>query len=137
MIGKIVQLKKKNNWIQGIYRSPKASKPCKFKSSWELFVYKWLDASPLVIKWESECVAIPYVLRGEGKRYYPDILINGNLLIEIKPANQQNSEMNLKKFEAARGFCERRGWVFQVITKKEMTDTFLTEQVINAGKKKI
>jgi len=135
MEGKVLQVTQKNNWLQGVYRSPKASKLCKFKSSWELKVYQWLDNCPLVKRWEAECIVIPYVLFGKSKRYYPDLLINGNLLIEIKPKNQLKTRMNLKKFEAAERFCVIRGWIFKVITKEMMTDSYLTEQVLNAVKK--
>lgn len=131
MTGRILRAWKKNKWIQGIYQSPKSKKLNNFKSSWELRLYEFLDATPLVRSWETECVRIPYILRGKRKWYLPDILINGRLLIEVKPMNQIKWGINQAKFSSAKQFCKMKGWVFQVITKELMNPIYLSEQIKN------
>lgn len=134
MRGQILKLVKKNKWLQGIYKSPKSLKLNSFKSSWELGLYQWLDSSPLVKRWESECVKIPYIINGRKKYYLPDVLINNSLLLEIKPKNQIAWKMNQLKFKSAVSFCKLKGWRFQVITKELLNPIFLTEQIKKSKK---
>ena len=129
MIGQILKVRKKNNWLQGLYKSPKSRKLNNFKSSWELSFYRFLDNCKFVKNWESECVKIPYILEGKKKNYLPDVLINGKLLVEVKPKSQVNWTMNQKKFESARNFCAVRKWRFLIITKELMNPIYLTEQI--------
>ena len=77
------------------------------------------------------------------KRYFPDFVIetkNGDIyLIEVKPHKQtippkrstsksgktmltENKSwlVNQAKWKAARAYCARKGWVFKIITEKEL-----------------
>ena len=131
MKGEILRLTKKNNWLQGVYRSPKAQKLNSFKSSWELHFYEFLDECTHVYKWESEIVKIPYYFKLKWRNYLPDVLINGNYLIEIKPANQIAYPMNQAKFKAAKEYCLKKGWTFNIITKEHLANKiYLTEQIL-------
>jgi len=137
MMGKLLKITKKHNWIQGVYESPKSLKLHNFKSSWELTLYRFLDSSPLVEKWESECVKIPYFFNRKRRNYIPDVLINDQLLLEVKPMNQIRTQMNLAKFEAASNFCMMKRWTFRVITKERLTATHLSEEIISCKTKKL
>ena len=62
-----------------------------YRSSWELYVFNWLDRSKDVVAWNSEEIVIPYwdsTLR-KKRKYYLDVycmLSNGNEFFgEIKP----------------------------------------------------
>lgn len=137
MQGKVLKKWRKGKWYQGIYQSPKSRKLNNFKSSWELKLYQFLDYSPLVETWDSECVQIPYYLKGRYKLYYPDVLINKTLLLEVKPKHQISTAMNQAKFKYAKRYCDQRGWTFQIITKELMTPVYLTEQVKKTKKTKL
>jgi hypothetical protein len=118
MKGRILKVVKKNNWIQGIYKSPQSPRLQKFRSSWELNLFQFLDECNNVNSWESEIVAIPYKYGNKWRRYYPDLLINHKLLIEVKPAGQIATPMNVAKFKAAQLFCKSKGWTFMIVTKE-------------------
>lgn len=130
MKGRIIRSWKKNKWFQGIYKSPKSQKLSRFLSSWELQLFQFLDECNLVRNWESECVKIPYKYRGRWKKYLPDVLINGNLLVEVKPLKQVGYVINKAKFEAAKTFCRTKGWRFMIWNKELISNNiYLMEQI--------
>jgi len=114
---------------------------CIFRSLWERQVFRWLDDHPKVVKWSSEEIIVPYRCKTDGKmhRYYTDLKIkmdNGKTyIIEIKPKAQVkepkvrsrktkkyiNEVMtyvkNQSKWEAAREYCNDRGWEFAIWTE--------------------
>lgn len=102
-----------------------------------------LDNDPNIIEWSSEEIAVPYQspLDNNIHRYFPDFRVKDNTghtyLVEIKPAKEtvqpvHKSTMrrflkesatfaiNLKKWEAARRYCEQRGWSFKILTEIEL-----------------
>lgn len=114
----------------------------RYMSSWELSFDKFLDGNPNILRWSSECVAIPYIKPTDGKihRYYPDYWIeyinkDGEViqeLVEIKPNSQARPgkkmstyekvqyAINLAKWESCVNFCNQRGIGFRVLTEKEL-----------------
>lgn len=114
----------------------------RFMSSWELNFFKFLDGNPNVLRWASECIAIPYIKPTDGKvhKYYPDIWIeyrnrDGEIrqeILEIKPKNQitlgkrpsQYEQLtwavNCSKWKAAQAFCESKGIKFRLLTENEL-----------------
>lgn len=108
------------------------------------------DENPNVLSWASEELCIPYLSPVDGKihKYYPDFLIElrnksgdvETLLIEVKPKKQTNPPkkpesgrmtrryinevktyaVNNAKWEAAEEVCKQRGWIFKLITEKEI-----------------
>ena len=116
----------------------------RYMSSWELQFDRFLDGNPNILRWSSECVAIPYVKPTDGKihRYYPDYWIeyinkDGEViqeLIEIKPKSQAGGKsvgrmtlyekaqyaINLAKWESCKRFCDQRGIVFRILTEDEL-----------------
>lgn len=121
---------------------------CEYRSSFELKAFKWLDTNPNVVQWSSERVIIPYFYPIDQKmhKYYVDLWVmirEGNnitqYLIEIKPDKQCRPptpsnrkkkstilyeqltwEKNKAKWNAAKQFCESKGWKFQLLTEKEL-----------------
>lgn len=121
-----------------------------FRSSWELSVMKFLDASPSVEKWGSEEFSIPYLKPTIDKvtgratmkvaNYFPDFLVvyrdkTGNQvkeILEIKPAKEALVEkaknaydklslaINMAKWKAAEEFAERNGMKFRVLTEHSL-----------------
>lgn len=121
-----------------------------FRSSYELYFFKWCDNNPRVLEWASEAVVIPYIspLDNKAHRYFVDnsivYRINENLikkfLVEIKPykqtippvnsARKKQSTIiteattyakNQAKWEAAKKWCKQRGDVeFMIITEKQL-----------------
>jgi hypothetical protein len=138
----------KHKFRQGVYtvknKEKYAGKKAPiFRSSWENSFMFYLDNHEKVKGWCSECVIIPYTFRGKTHRYYPDFLIvwedDKKQVIEIKPhretlpprKSQKKSQKtmiyeqltfskNMAKWEAAEGYCKKKGWEFKVLTEKDI-----------------
>ena len=119
-----------------------------FRSSWEHKYMKWLDHHSSIKSWQSEEFFIPYVspIDGRRHRYFPDFFVvvensNGGvdkLVVEIKPKKQSEPPkkqqrktkryiqevmtyaVNQYKWDAARNYCEERGYKFIVLTEDEL-----------------
>jgi len=116
-----------------------------FRSSYELKLLTYLDRHPEIVWYSSEELSIPYrsPIDRSLRRYYPDILCkrrNDILMIEVKPKFQRNPPVlaegkrmtashkravityaiNDAKWKAARAYCEDRGWIFKIMTEKEL-----------------
>lgn len=119
-----------------------------YRSSWELKLMLYLDAHPDVIEWASEELVIPYLSPVDGKvhRYFPDFYVrkrdrNGKietLIIEVKPLSQRRPPtlqkkatrryvnevrtwaINEAKWKSAILFCESKGWLFKLMSEKDL-----------------
>lgn len=120
-----------------------------YRSSWERTFCKYLDLNESVESWASEekCVWYYDPVTKKNRRYFPDFIIkyrnkDDNLMtemIEIKPAKQVKGPptnpkrrtkswmnevktyvTNQAKWDAARGYCEAKGWSFRIVTEKEL-----------------
>ena len=112
-----------------------------YRSLWERQAFRWLDDQEDILEWNSEEVVIPYRCKTDGRshRYFMDLYIKfktGQVyLVEIKPKKQTQPPKqpkrqtkryltevmtyakNTSKWDAAKDFCENRGWIFQVWTE--------------------
>lgn len=113
------------------------------------FITDYCDsATSPIIKWSSEEQIVHYKGKdGRLHRYFLDFYIelkNGKkvktYLIEIKPYEQvhlnknkvkkmrrkkaqyllEQYEKNLRKWQAAEKWCNKKGWIFKIITEKEL-----------------
>ena len=119
-----------------------------YRSSWELKFMRWCDRTPSVLKYGSEEFFVPYFNPVKNKvcRYFPDFIVTKinkegkkeTALIEVKPFKQtlpparqanmtrkyltevKNWGINEAKWNAAKSYCEDRGWSFHIFTEKEL-----------------
>ena len=114
-----------------------------YRSGWEFKYMMNLDHDPDVIAWSSEEMSIPYDSPVDRRthRYFPDFVVkrkDGKIyIIEIKPAGQTAAPkqtknrrkllnetatyaINQAKWKAADIFCQRNGYIFKIITEKEL-----------------
>lgn len=112
------------------------------------FFYRWCDKNDNVLQWGSESVVIPYKSPKDGRthKYFTDAVLKlktkkgpKNFLVEIKPDRQtrppkttgRKSKKNLLyeqvtwavnscKWEAARKWCEKKGFEFVILTEKHI-----------------
>lgn len=77
--------------------------------------WSWLSA-------ETKDMAIPYTnWEGKQKNYFPDFLINGTILIEIKPKNLHKSQAVQDKANAAKQYCLLKGWEYRLESSGKFT----------------
>lgn len=115
-----------------------------YRSLWETKAMRRFDMDPNVVEWSSESIVIPYHDKSTGRlrRYFPDFYFKRRdgrcFLVEVKPLREttpptRNGKTekrfltecltyvrNQSKWDAARRWCERRGWDFIVITEREL-----------------
>lgn len=113
-----------------------------YRSSWEYNFMAYLDSHPDVIGWASEPFRIPYynVFKRTNTVYVPDFFVQyldkrghkRNEIIEIKPMSQTVMEkargvqnkiqvaLNKLKWDAARKWCKKNGFVFVILTEEQL-----------------
>lgn len=113
------------------------------RSSWERAVCKFFDSNPLVVRWSSEEIVIPYICATDGRRhryftdFYCEMTSGKKLIIEVKPKAQtvpptlpksnrrtrsyKNALMtyakNASKWKAAQEFCRKNNMEFAIWTE--------------------
>ncbi len=122
-----------------------------YRSSWECKMCSWLDRTPEVLQWSNEETIIPYISPVDNRvhRYFPDFLyvIQTNKgietrLCEVKPKAQTKPpktpkrktqkylkeiatySVNSAKWLAAQQYCAKMGYIFEIITEKELGITW-------------
>lgn len=79
---------------------------------------EWFEEQPLTIEYQHE---------GKVRHYTPDfhLLERGDhVLIECKPECFTDKDENRHKFVAARKWCREGGWIFRVVTDREIRTGF-------------
>ena len=119
-----------------------------YRSGWEKKLMGWLDDNLNVISWSSEEIVIPYIspIDNRPHRYFVDFYVEAKgrdgsvkkMLLEVKPRAQTEEPkkqsrktkryinevvtygINQAKWNAAKDFCENRGWEFKLVTESEL-----------------
>lgn len=118
------------------------------RSSWEYFLCNFLDSSPIVEKWASEEISIPYISPKDGRdhKYFIDFFVvfkdGRKVFIEVKPHAQtlppampkrksRKAEgryaeeamiynVNQAKWHSARNFAKYNDATFEVFTEHHL-----------------
>lgn len=119
------------------------------RSSWEMSLARWLDATPAVLEWSSESLIIQYFnpVKQRIARYHPDFTAKirnkegrvNVFVIEIKPyketkpprssirkskktmlTEEKTYIVNQAKWQAAESYCKRHGYVFKIMTERDL-----------------
>lgn len=108
----------------GWHESTKIGK-VRYRSSWELAYYQYLDDNIEVISYKPEPFLLPYHFNNMSLNYIPDIIVwyadNHQELIEIKPNRLLKWPKNIAKIEAGQEYCALTGMVFVVLTEYELS----------------
>ena len=118
-----------------------------YRSSWEVRVMKYLDENDGVVWWASEEMNVKYISPVDGRvhRYFPDFVVKVRrkdnsstiFMLEVKPEAQTKLRqpkrvtkqyineaatyaVNQAKWKYAEEFCKDHGWVFKVVTEKDL-----------------
>ena len=118
--------------MQGIYEVSNpgkylGKKAPRYRSGWELAVFRMCDNHPAVLGWGSETHRIPYrnPLTGKNSTYVPDLLLvykdakggNHAEMVEIKPAKQTLAEAKTQVDKAAAvvNHANRKAWDLELL----------------------
>jgi TnsA endonuclease N terminal/TnsA endonuclease C terminal len=110
-----------------------------FESALERDLYLLLDFDPAVAHFEEQPVTITYQDPvGVNRRYTPDVLVQytptlrgqrdyRSVLYEIKYRDDLRTHWHAyrAKFKAARRYARSQGWVFRLITEREIRTPYL------------
>lgn len=119
-----------------------------YRSGWEKKCMENFDMNTSIISWSSEEIVIPYRSPVDGKihRYFVDFYVEAinsdntikHMLIEVKPFAQTQEPkipkkrtkrfltevvtygINQAKWNAAKQYCDLKGWEFKLITEQEL-----------------
>lgn len=109
----------------------------------------WLDKSPNVKWWSSEEMSLTYFnpVDKDFHNYYPDFIFCQKVgkdkervvMLEVKPYKQTQPPIkpktrmtkryleelatygkNLAKWDAAKAYCDKNGWKFQILTENDV-----------------
>lgn len=115
---------------KGVHRSRKllnSSREAHYRSGWELAYMQYLDTDPTVLGYFYEAFYVEYKSNMKSKRmrkYYPDVIIirtDATIeMIEIKPQCFLTKRINLKKFDAAKKWCEEHHIEYKIVTEHHL-----------------
>jgi hypothetical protein len=95
--------------------------------------YLWLlDFEEDVAAFEEQPLTIDYTHEGKTHRYTPDFRVRQagrDLLVECKPLALVDTDDNRRKFAAAEAWCAVHGYLFRVVTEREIRSGFRLENV--------
>ena len=109
--------------IIGRFPSVKLGRSVEFESLIERDYIYLLDFDTAVTWFAEQPFTIEYQHEGKKLTYTPDfhVIRDGQqIVVECKPAKYVNSAINQRKFQAARAWCEAKGWHFEVATDAEI-----------------
>ncbi len=115
--------RKRPKWKEGFFKSNKMGKKIHYRSSWERDVMICMEKCIDIVEYYGDdYLSIPYSKYGRQHRYWPDFTVkmknSETYILEIKPQEQTEWEVNQIKWKAANSYCKIRGWSFQVWTQK-------------------
>jgi len=112
-----------NHKTTGRFSSLKMGGMVHWESSLELDFFYILENDPDVLEYYEQPEQISYRFDSKNRKYTPDVLVlrkDKKELVEVKPSSRLLDEDNLRKFAAARIYCEKKGYEFIVVTEVEI-----------------
>jgi|SRR5579859_2424579 len=126
-----VSNRSKRNTI-GHFPSLKMNRMVAFESLIERDGMYTFDFERDVLTFEEQPLSIEYEHEKKKRLYIPDFLLeklDHFVIIECKPVALVDLPENRRKFDAARRWCEERGYHFQVLTDADLRTGFRLENI--------
>ncbi len=98
-----------------------------------------LEYDPLVVSYEEQPCKISYTVEQKMRFYIPDFAVHWHHqqsgLVECGPTSRLNDPENLRRWTAARLWCEQNGYTFMLVTDTALRacSTFLSNIKLLAG----
>jgi hypothetical protein len=126
------QVSNRGGNIIGRFPSLKLGRMVDFESLIERDLLFLLDFELDVEFFEEQPLTIEYLWNGKLLSYTPDfhVIRNGqNILVECKPEQLVQSARNQRKIAAARAWCAAEGWIYQLVTDKQLRSGYRLRNV--------
>ncbi len=126
-----VSNRSKKNTI-GNFPSLKMKRMIAFESLIERDGIYTFDFEPDILTFEEQPLSIEYEYEKKKRHYIPDFLLkktSSSVIVECKPSALVDLPENQRKFDAARQWCEEKGYHFQVLTETELRKGFRLENI--------
>lgn len=117
---------------QGWYLSFKSIEPIYYRSSYERCLLELCDETDAISSVESAGFSIAYVDEtGHSRRYIPDFVVNGVILIEVKAEFALSDDRIRRKLEAARTYCVTHDMQFMIVSVRDEFIVDLTDRYLS------
>lgn len=118
--------------IVGKFPSLKMGRTVMWESQIERDFLYLLEFDPDVLFFIEQPEEISYVYLSKTHRYYPDFYVkrlSHKELVEIKPTSKMNDPDNKVKFLAGEEYCQEKGYIFRVVTDKQIREGNLLKNI--------
>lgn len=84
---------------------------------------------------ENKDFKIEYIHKNKKRNYFPDFVLNGKYVVEVKPRRLWNSELVISKIKSAEVFCMKNNLIYKMrsipkLTFEEIKLLFENKQII-------
>ena len=137
MLGSVrkIAARKGQGHLPGYYWFSSIDRLVPYESRLEMFTLLQLDFSGEVVGVLSQPLVLHFQQHGRTIRHVPDFLLSDRLggmtLVDVKPSEQVDREVNRKLFRWTEDACSRLGWGYEV--RSEPDETFLANLQWLAG----
>jgi hypothetical protein len=76
---------------------------------------------------ESKDLRMKYIMDGRSRTYFADFLVDGSILVEVKPKKLMGSRQNLAKRKTASRFCKERGFSYRMVDVRILDEDVIAD----------
>lgn len=112
-----------SNCLHGWFESKKFATKFYYQSSYEFAFLQFCENSDKVCFLQKVNFSIPYKDdEGKDHKYFPDFVVNENVVVEIKPKSMLDYNHNRNKIEFAKKYCSENGLKYKLLMEEELND---------------
>ena len=105
----------------GWFESKKFKQKFYFQSSYERRFLEFCETAHQIFSLQRPRFVIDYVADdGKDKVYNPDFIVNGMVMVEVKPESMLPYNNNRKKIAAGKQYCKEQGITFYLVMENEL-----------------
>jgi hypothetical protein len=87
------------------------------------------------LKWQTaevEELAVWYEdIYGHRRKHYADFLVDGHIIVEVKPAKHQKGKLVQLKAKAMKAFCQQKGFEYMMVSPRKVNPERLSQLITN------
>lgn len=112
-----------SNCDHGWFISQRFNQRFYYQSSYEKRFLDYCEISNKISALQKVPFVIPYIDDcGKSHVYYADFLVNGKIVVEIKPSSLLNYNHNREKISAGKIYCSQNGYEYKLLMEDELNN---------------